>query len=312
MKNEKNYTSDNMRSILVIICTFFLFANSLALAQDTVSKSPEKLSHYLASNPEYIKTQKVMKRFRASKSPVVGIATHRGANEFAPENTLSAMKIALFLDVDYIEIDVRQTKDSKSVILHDGNLDRTTNGKGPLRNLNLEEVRTLSAGSWFNPVFSSEKIPTLEEACRLVADHNNKAKHKTWFYVDCKDIDVKILIENLSKYGLLNESVFYVNEQQIRQIRELAPMARMLPGLGSPKEFDHLVETFHPFALDVNWKDATKELIEKAHARGVKIFSDGFGEDQNVDSYLRAISAGIDVISTNKVSVICEAAAKIK
>lgn len=301
-----------MRSILIIIGALSLFANSLVLAQNRVSKSQTKLADYFSENTEYLKTLDGMKKFRSNVSPAVGVATHRGANEFAPENTLAAMKIALTFQVDYIEIDIRQTKDGKSVILHDGNLDRTTNGKGPLNSMNFSEARALSAGFWFNPYFAAEKIPTLEEACQLLAEHNKKNKHKTWFYVDCKNINVKSLIENLSKYNLLDESVFYVNEKQIAQIRELAPKARMLPGLGSPKDLDSLIETCHPYALDVNWKDVTKELIEKAHSKGVKIFSDGFGEDQNVESYQKAIKAGIDVISTNKVSVICEAAEQVK
>lgn len=298
--------------IILIICLLCLAGSNSIFGQETVSSHPLKLEQYLASNPEYIRTKEAMKKFRSSKLPEAGIATHRGANEFAPENTLAAIQCALNLKVDYIEIDIRQTKDGKSVILHDGNLDRTTNGKGPLSSMNFEDVRMLSAGSWFNPYYTPEKLPTLEEACKLVANHNKKDKHKTWFYVDCKDINVKILIDNLSNYHLLDESVFYVNEKQIAQIRALAPRARMLPGLGSPKDLDRLIETCHPYALDVNWKDVTKELIEKAHAKGIKIFADGFGEDQNIESYLKAINAGIDVISTNKISVICDAAERIQ
>lgn len=298
--------------IILIICFLCLAGSNSIFGQENVSSRQLKLEEYLAKNSEYLKTLEAMKRFRSSKLPVVGVATHRGANEFSPENTLAAIQCALNLEVDYIEIDVRQTKDGKSIILHDGNLDRTTNGKGSLSNMNFEDARTLSAGSWFNPFYVHEKIPTLEEACRLVSNHNNNDKHKTWFYVDCKDINVKILIENLSNYYLLDESVFYVNEQQIKQIRALAPKAKMLPGLKSPKDLDRLIETCQPYALDVNWKHVTKELIEKAHAKGVRIFSDGFGDDQNIESYVKAINAGIDVISTNKVSVFCKATARIQ
>ena len=278
---------------------------------DTGSRLPQKLADYLSKNPEYARTKAGMKIFRAAKVPVVGVAMHRAANEFAPENTLAAMKIALDLEVDYIEIDVRQTKDEKSVILHDGNLNRTTNGKGPLKDMNFEDTRILSAGSWFDPFYSAEKLPTLEESCEILAGHNKKSSHKTYFYVDCKDINVPVLIGMLSKYKLLEGSVFYVNEQQISQIRSLAPAARMLPGLNDPKDLDRMMITYHPYALDTNWKDLSKELINKAHAKGVKIFSDGFGEDMNVQSYVKAIQARIEVISTNKVSTIYEAAEKI-
>ena len=221
------------------------------------------------------------------------------------------MQIALDLEVDYIEMDVRQTLDGQSILLHDGNLDRTTNGKGPVNKMNFKDLRALSAGSWFDPFFASEKVPMLEEACSLVADHNKNNRHKTYFYVDCKEINAKVLIDILNKYNLLDESVFYLNSiEQIGQIRALAPQAKMMPGLGRAKDLDRMVDMYHPFALDANWNELSKELIEKAHARGVKIFSDGFGNDMNADSYIKAIQAGIDVISTNKISIICEAAAK--
>lgn len=261
----------------------------------------------MAIQPEYIRTMAGMTAFRSAKVQVVGIAAHRAANEFAPENTLAAMQIALNLEVDFIEMDVRQTKDGRSVLLHDGKLDRTTNGKGPVKELNFDQVRTLSAGSWFDPFFVSEKVPTLEEACRLIAEHNEKFKHKTYFYVDCKDINGQVLIETLSKYKLLEGSVFYVNERQIGQIRALATGARVLPGLNGPKDLIRMIDTYHPYALDVNWEDLSKELIDNAHAKGVKIFSDGFGGNQSIESYKKAINSGIDMISTNKISVFSDA-----
>ncbi len=299
------------RLLTLIICSILLAGSSFASGKSSESKLPQKLADYLATKPEYVKTKAEMMKFRATKIPVVGVAVHRAANEFAPENTLAAMRIALDLEVDYIEMDVRQTKDGKSMILHDGNLDRTTNGNGPLKDLNFNEARSLSAGKWFDPFFAEEKIPTLEESCALLAEHNKKARHKTYFYVDCKEINAKVLIDCLAKYNLLEGSVFYINEaKQIDQIRALAPKAKILPGLRSGKDFNKMADILHPYALDISWKDISKELIDHAHAKGVKIFSDGFGEDMNVASYQKAIQSGIDVISTNKVSIICEAATK--
>lgn len=287
----------------------FLSGNYLVSGSNSESKVGTKLAEYLASKPEYAKAKAGMVAFRKTAKPVVGVALHRAANEFAPENTLPAMQIALDLEVDFIEIDVRQTKDGKSVILHDGSLNRTTNGKGPLKEMNFDEVRALSAGAWFDPFFASTQIPTLEESCQLLEGHNKRSKHKTYFYVDCKDINAKILIETLTKYDLLTESVFYVNdEKQIEQIRLLAQNAKILPGLGDVKDLDRIIETIHPYALDADWKELSKEMIDKAHAKGVKIFSDGFGNNMKAESYLKAIKDGIDVISTNKISVICEAA----
>ena len=296
-----------------MILTFFsLMVNAKIAPNDKQQVLTDRIREYLASNPDFAKTKKAMADYRKMKLPPVGIALHRAANEFAPENSLPAMEIALLLEADYLEIDVRLTKDGHSVILHDGNLNRTTDGTGPLKEKTLEEVRALSAGKWFDPCYSAVQIPTLEEACQLLANHNKKGKHKSFFYVDCKDINANYLIETLRKYELLDGSVFYVNElKQIGMIRELAPNAKILPGLRDKKELEKLIETLHPYALDADWNDLDKDMIDRAHAKGVKIFSDGFGNNMNVVSYTKAIQAGIDVISTNQISVICEAIKKM-
>lgn len=87
---------------------------------------------------------------------------HRGAAGHAPENTLAAIQEGIALGVDFVEIDVRRTADGALVILHDATVNRTTNGKGRVDRLSLEEVRTFNAGK-------GEHIPTLEEAIEIAA-----------------------------------------------------------------------------------------------------------------------------------------------
>lgn len=93
---------------------------------------------------------------------------HRGAAHDAPENTLASLKRALELGVDRIEIDVHMTSDGKIVLMHDRTLDRTTTGKGAVKDHTLEEIRGLDAGAWFSESFKGEKVPTLEEAIQLI------------------------------------------------------------------------------------------------------------------------------------------------
>ena len=92
------------------------------------------------------------------------VAAHRGWCSKYPENTMSAFKAALDIGVDQIETDVRITKDGYLVLIHDNTVDRTTNGKGRVRDLTLNELKELDAGN-------GEKIPTLEEFMELVKDH---------------------------------------------------------------------------------------------------------------------------------------------
>lgn len=100
------------------------------------------------------------------------ILAHRGASGYAPENTLYAFKKAISMNSDGIELDVHLTKDEKIVVIHDEKLNRTTNGSGLIKDFSLSELKKLDAGSWYNPKYKNEKIPTLEEVFNLVKDKN--------------------------------------------------------------------------------------------------------------------------------------------
>ena len=91
------------------------------------------------------------------------ILSHRGAKNYAPENTLAAFTLALEQGADGVELDAKLTSDSHVVVYHDGIVDRTTNGHGAIARLSLAEVRELDAGSHFSEKFRGEKIPTLDE-----------------------------------------------------------------------------------------------------------------------------------------------------
>lgn len=91
------------------------------------------------------------------------IVAHRGSSGAAPENTLAAFRQAVADGAEMIECDVRLTRDGHMVILHDRSVHRTTDGRGYVWNLTLDELRSLDAGSWFDKRFDGERIPTLHE-----------------------------------------------------------------------------------------------------------------------------------------------------
>lgn len=93
---------------------------------------------------------------------------HRGDQACAPENTLSAFRLAVEKNAPMIEFDVQATRDGKLVIMHDPTVDRTTNGKGKVSELTFAEIRALDAGSWFKPEFKGEQVPTLEETLKVI------------------------------------------------------------------------------------------------------------------------------------------------
>ena len=91
------------------------------------------------------------------------VSAHRGFSTKAPENTLPALAAALAAGADLAEIDVRMTSDHALVLMHDPDVDRTTNGTGAVSAMTLSELKTLDAGGWFGVEFAGTTIPTLDE-----------------------------------------------------------------------------------------------------------------------------------------------------
>lgn len=100
--------------------------------------------------------------------PARGVCAHRGASSVFPENTLPAFKEAGRLGAHMIEFDVYLTKDKQPVIMHDPTVDRTTDGAGKVRDLTLEEIKKLDAGSWKAPQYAGLTVPTLDEALAVM------------------------------------------------------------------------------------------------------------------------------------------------
>lgn len=100
------------------------------------------------------------------------IIGHRGAAAYAPENTIEGIHTAIDMGVEWVELDVKLTKDQVPIIFHDDTLERTTNGSGPVALMTYEEIMQLEAGSWFADTFAGIKIPTLEEALEVLIEHD--------------------------------------------------------------------------------------------------------------------------------------------
>ena len=100
------------------------------------------------------------------------IIAHRGDSAHVPENTLASFAAALEVGADLVEFDVQLTKDRQVVVIHDATVDRTTTGKGRVRDLTLAEIRAFSAGypSRFGEAHRGERVPTLAKTLGLLKD----------------------------------------------------------------------------------------------------------------------------------------------
>ena len=122
---------------------------------------------------------------------------HRGASSLAPENTIASFDRAVEIGADGIEFDVQLSKDNVPVVIHDENLERTTSGRGPVKDCTLFKLKSLDAGSWFASRFEGEKIPVLDEVLdRYKADNllfNIELKNSETAYPGLEEAVLKLI-----------------------------------------------------------------------------------------------------------------------
>ena len=237
----------------------------------------------------------------------IGVTAHRGANEFAPENTLAAFRKSVELGVDLIEIDVRKTKDNINVIIHDATLKRTTGLDGNISDLNYNEFNDVSAGKWYSDSFASEKIPTLEETCKEVKKWNENLGKKVSFYVDCKNPEITKMIQTLKGYDFLETSVFYGNDATLEKIRELVPQAKVMPAYGrDDQQLQNRIKKLKPYAFDVSWIMLTPQLTGQLHGQNIRVFSDA-PWNASKEALIDAMKIGVDLIQTDRILNVYEA-----
>ena len=191
----------------------------------------------------------------SSFSPIIVIA-HRGANRSAPENTLEAYRRAIELGCDYVEVDVRQTKDGVLVLMHDRTVDRTTDGSGTIEDLTLAEIRSLSAGSKFGPNWSGEKVPTFEQALEV-------CRGRIRVYVDAKAGPVEEVFATIELHQMVHDVVIYGSAERLAAFKALRQEVWIMPDHpGSAEAVAALASSLKPETMDGNLRDIGPYIFE--------------------------------------------------
>ncbi len=132
------------------------------------------------------------------------VIAHRGDHVDVPENTIEAFKQGIKHGVDYVEIDLRTTKDSVLVIMHDATVDRMTNGKGSVSDLTLQEIKVLKVIGKKNGSGKEYQIPTFEEVLKT-------CRNKIHIYLDFKNAGVQQCYNMIKQYGMEHQVIVYIN-----------------------------------------------------------------------------------------------------
>lgn len=228
------------------------------------------------------------------------IFAHRGASAYAPENTLTAFKLAIDQGADGIELDAKLTSDGHVVVMHDQSVDRTTNGSGAIKSLSLNQLKQLDAGSKLPPLYRSEEIPTLDEVFDEVGQQIMINVELTNYSSPIDDLPDRVAA--LVKEYNLQEKVMLssFNIIALLRARNLLPKTPLglltFAGLASLTIKSRLLHFSPLFAINPSYKDVTKNLVITAHQQNFKVYA--YTVNQSKDMR-QVIEAGVDGFFTD-------------
>jgi glycerophosphoryl diester phosphodiesterase len=222
----------------------------------------------------------------------VVIIAHRGASNYAPENTLAAMERALRDRADFLEIDVQESADGEVVVIHDVDLMKV--GRSPLRvwQAAAADLRAVDVGSWFGPEFSDQRIPTLREVLEL-ARGRGKVNIELKYYgfedrLEERMVDIVEAAEMADQVEVMS-----LKASGIRTVRALRPGWTV--GLLAATAVGDLTRADVDF-LAVNAGLARRSFFRSAHRRGKAVYV--WTVNDPVDMW-HFISAGADGLITD-------------
>ena len=226
---------------------------------------------------------------------------HRGMVNQYPENTMAAFQACVDAGVS-IELDVYLTKDGVPVVIHDATVDRTTNGSGAVGNMTLREIKALDAGSWYDPKFKSETVPTLGEVFDMISGRDTGKD--TFIAINMKLISPKIeekIVRIVERFDMLDRVFSFGMDSASMERFKLANPSFPIARSGDSKyHFESALRTTY---LDYIWISPREpympsaEDIATAHKGRKKVLV--YIRENEPERWKAAKAAGADAICTD-------------
>ena len=198
----------------------------------------------------------------------IEIVVHRGANALAPENTWASADSALQYGAEWIEVDVRKSKDGVLFNLHDETLDRTTNGKGRLADMLSEDVRKLDAGSWFGPQFAGLHVPTIAEMLDSL-----QGRAKVFFDVK-RGTPIADLVTLVREKGFGDKSFFwFADEAMLREFITVAPEMKVKVNAADIARLKYWQTICKPSYVEIAPEKITDSFRDYCHQNGILVMA---------------------------------------
>lgn len=200
----------------------------------------------------------------------VYVVAHRGAHRGIPENTLAAYRKAIELGCDFVEIDVRTTRDGQFAILHNSRVDNYTHDTtGRVRDFTLAELKALDIGSRIGPEWANERIPSFDEVLDL-------CKGRIGIYLDLKDGSVPALVDRIRAHGMEKDVIWYAGISLQRQVQNLCPECIPMPDPGPERFLEPLFGKLDPppRVIASVQRFCSKTFVQTAHDHGAIVITD--------------------------------------
>jgi len=245
-------------------------------------------------------------------SPPLVIA-HRGDSAHRPENTLAAFAGALELGVSAVELDIQLTRDGHVVVIHDVDLERTTSGRGDVRQLTLAEVRAVSAGypDRFGGDWAGERVPTLAEALALLRDRARamiELKAESVTEDETGGLEARAVAE-ICRAGMADKvALISFDQRAILRLRRLAPEISRGRIFGRTTA-DELLADARASGSEVvlpHKSQLSDALVARVHTAGIKLATWVVDEPEELRELARFDLYGV---GSNRPGVLLEAIA---
>ena len=227
---------------------------------------------------------------------MVKVVAHRGFSGKYPESTEIAFRKALALDVEMIEFDVHLAKDESLIVIHDGTVDRTSDGSGSVSEMTLSEIKALDAGGWFDPAFVGQRLLTLQETLDLIGGKVRLNVHVK-AYDHGRERVVAMTVEELERRNLLEQAFVASDQESIECARRIQPSVEICNLSTRPKEtYIERSLAIGCCILQPGNQQVDAEFVVEAHRHGMEV-NPFYADD--VPEMRRLIECGVDGILTN-------------
>ena len=221
------------------------------------------------------------------------IIAHRGASVDAPENTLAAIELAITEGADWVEIDVQETQEGEVVVIHDSDLKKIGDSNLRVFESSLAELQSVDIGSWKDPSFSDQRVPTLQEVLAL-CKNRVRVVIELKYYGQEKQLEERVarLVEAAGMQDqIVTMSLSYPG---IRKMKSIQPEWKT--GLLSSIAVGDVTKLEADF-FAVNAKLANRAFIDRAHNRNRKVMVWTVNDPVSMSAMM---SKGVNGIITDK------------